>query len=1049
MKSIWKSVALVACTGLAISSAHARPDFPETEPNDTKAAANAVTLAVGDSVSGTSTGTSTTVAGAASADYYRVKTTAAPLGIYRHRLALSSTTQFQTATIRGLSQASPGVIGTGDNTAQTHSTTLVAGVRTVQWYGFGKEEEIYYRVTGSTTTLSSYTSTLATDPVVPFNFTAATIYAGNVTIGPATGNTADMDWWLYDSSLNAIPCAGMDTGPTAGVRTVGLTPGTYYLAFSSFNFANNQASCSPETFFGTVLDFPNAASLSSTSTTITNINAKFTSTAGVVETAGLVQNEPFLINWIQFTVVAAPGVVGSGSATPASVGQGINTEFKVTVTPGSGGTLDDIANPPQLSGVRLDIAQISGNAAPDWLYLVRDGISADWKSTYLVPVTAPIGGPYSLPFEVTQGGSSPSNFSGTLGVTVTAPPPPNATCAQAIALTVSTPYNGNNFDQANAIEGANCPTTGITRVKDVWFSFNPGATGGDFSISTCGTGFDTVLDLYNTTDCSASGIGVVANAVACNDDNGPACSGNTASLNYTLAANTTYLIRMCAWGSASPLGGPYTIVVAPLVPLGTCCNNTTGVCTLTFSGTCPTGTSLTGTGITCDPTPCAVIATCCVNTTGVCSVLYGGACTSTQTQNAATTCEPTPCAAIATCCVNASGVCSVLYGGACASTQTQNVATTCDPTPCAAFATCCNDTNGACTVIFGGSCPTGTTQTGMGVSCAPMDNPCPPSGSCCTGTACSVILDTNSASCTGTYTVNGVCSPDNPCFPADNCTTTDLIATVGTQSGSTVDSTTSFLITNVALCPGITTSSGGFNDVFWKFTAPATAAYTIDTCGSAFDTILSVHGGTCGTLATTDPLACNDDSSTPTGNVACTSSTLHSRIQTVTLTGGTTYYIRISAFLTTTRGAYTLNINYVTGVGSCCVSTTCSLTDAANCSGTFNAGGSCSPSPCVPSTENCCRGTTCNSITAGTCTGVVAGSNSLVVTSCGAGNALSTCCFADYNHDGIQSIDDLFLYFNAYFTASPWANVGGDGVATPTIDDLFLYINAYFSTCAP
>ena len=105
--------------------------------------------------------------------------------------------------------------------------------------------------------------------------------------------------------------------------------------------------------------------------------------------------------------------------------------------------------------------------------------------------------------------------------------------------------------------------------------------------------------------------------------------------------------------------------------------------------------------------------------------------------------------------------------------------------------------------------------------------------------------------------------------------------------------------------------------------------------------------------------------------------------------------------------------------------------------------------PDGPTTQNCCRGTTCNSITAGTCTGVVAGSNSLVVTTCGAGNALSTCCFADFNHDGIQSIDDLFLYFNAYFTASPWANVGGDGVATPTIDDLFLYINAYFSTCAP
>ena len=101
----------------------------------------------------------------------------------------------------------------------------------------------------------------------------------------------------------------------------------------------------------------------------------------------------------------------------------------------------------------------------------------------------------------------------------------------------------------------------------------------------------------------------------------------------------------------------------------------------------------------------------------------------------------------------------------------------------------------------------------------------------------------------------------------------------------------------------------------------------------------------------------------------------------------------------------------------------------------------------MPSTENCCRGTTCVEVAAGACTGAVAGSNSLVVASCGAGDTTASCCYADYNHDGIQSIDDLFLYFNAYFTSSPYANMAGDAIATPTIDDLFLYINAYFGSC--
>ena len=104
--------------------------------------------------------------------------------------------------------------------------------------------------------------------------------------------------------------------------------------------------------------------------------------------------------------------------------------------------------------------------------------------------------------------------------------------------------------------------------------------------------------------------------------------------------------------------------------------------------------------------------------------------------------------------------------------------------------------------------------------------------------------------------------------------------------------------------------------------------------------------------------------------------------------------------------------------------------------------------PCPPTNENCCRGTTCNSIAAGSCTGTVAGSASVTVASCGSGAGLASCCYADFNHDGTQSIDDLFLYFNAYFTGSPWANYGGDGVETPTIDDLFLYINAYFTGCS-
>ena len=175
--------------------------------------------------------------------------------------------------------------------------------------------------------------------------------------------------------------------------------------------------------------------------------------------------------------------------------------------------------------------------------------------------------------------------------------------------------------------------------------------------------------------------------------------------------------------------------------------------------------------------------------------------------------------------------------------------------------------------------------------------------------------------------------------------------------------------------------------------------------------------------------------------------------RTFTLQPGFRYYLRVSRESNSdyTLGAAPYNLNLTAAPGSngaCCNGGPCTITVIENCPSGFVPGGTCSPDPCAPTTQSCCRGTTCNSVPASSCTGVVAGSNSLVVTACGAGNTLAGCCFADFNHDGIQSIDDLFLYFNAYFTASPWANVGGDGVATPTIDDLFLYINAYFSTCS-
>ena len=72
----------------------------------------------------------------------------------------------------------------------------------------------------------------------------------------------------------------------------------------------------------------------------------------------------------------------------------------------------------------------------------------------------------------------------------------------------------------------------------------------------------------------------------------------------------------------------------------------------------------------------------------------------------------------------------------------------------------------------------------------------------------------------------------------------------------------------------------------------------------------------------------------------------------------------------------------------------------------------------------------------------------LVTDACGTVASMGvtiTICGADYNCDELVSIDDLFLYFNGYFTGAPAADF--NGVGGVTIDDLFLYINAYFTGC--
>ncbi len=369
------------------------------------------------------------------------------------------------------------------------------------------------------------------------------------------------------------------------------------------------------------------------------------------------------------------------------------------------------------------------------------------------------------------------------------------------------------------------------------------------------------------------------------------------------------------------------------------------------------------------------------------------------------------------CCNTTSGACtsSTTGGAGCAAgTVYQGDNSTCSPSPCPREA-CCNAVTGVCTVAAVGVCASGTTGQGVGSVCTP--NPCP-----------------------------------QPPPPANDECTAAVAVTLGTvATGSNVNATTSATLTttNTGSCAQVSFNTGIHKDVWYRFVAPATTNYVIDTCGSTMpDTVISIHSGC--PADQSNILDCNDDAAT-----VCTNSGLNSRIVSVALTGGSTYYIGVAGY-NGASGAFNLLVNYVDAslVGSCCVSTTCTLSDAANCAGTFTAGGTCTPSPCGGPTGVCCRGATCTTTitSAAACTasligGQTAGASFPSGAACNAAVISNApCCYADYNKVGGITVTDIFNFLTDWFAGSPYARVGSNGGPGPlAVQNIFDFLTNWFA----
>jgi hypothetical protein len=407
--------------------------FEEVEPNDASflnmqhasaplatqyGAANLVTLGVGNSITGTTTGSSTTTlpGTGATIDNFLIQTVPDVPGIYLYELGLTSAITGHTASLRGATQSSnlgagfPGVIRIGsDSTFQT--STNVGTTRVNRWYGFGKGEMVHYRVTGTASTTDPYVATLNRTPISPV-VVPNTVAAGSVSFSRGAGNTNTIDVLLLDSDFNTVASwHGMTTG--AMNRT--LTDGTYYLAVSNATTTDSTASpADSSTRANGVANLPGFVMNSST-TTVSNLSMNIIDGMGTQTVAGMKSNA-FEVQFYQFTVqtMSIPPM-GVGAATPSTVIEGGTSLLTVSVTPGTNPVSTDIA-------VVADLSSIGGSSNQAFFDDGTNGDAVAGDNIFSFTVTTPLGAnSYTLPFEVSDAQSRVSN--GTISLTTFGPPP--------------------------------------------------------------------------------------------------------------------------------------------------------------------------------------------------------------------------------------------------------------------------------------------------------------------------------------------------------------------------------------------------------------------------------------------------------------------------------------------------------------------------------------------------------------------------------------------------------------------------------------------------
>jgi hypothetical protein len=330
-----------------------------------------------------------------------------------------------------------------------------------------------------------------------------------------------------------------------------------------------------------------------------------------------------------------------------------------------------------------------------------------------------------------------------------------------------------------------------------------------------------------------------------------------------------------------------------------------------------------------------------------------------------------------------------------------------------------------------------------------------------------VTITNPGGSPTGTFTVVST---------NDLCANPLILSLGGTINGNNAGSTTDGSVSSAC-------TSSSNKDLYYAFTPPCTGSYRFQTGPASLDTVLSVHAS-CPASASSS-IACNDDL-TP-------GSELNSRIDAM-LTGGTLYTIRVAAFGTTAGGAFTLSVTGNTPANDHCVNAAplpIGRTDFNGCTAdseslgyisctsitsdvwyTFTAERSARttidtcgsdfdtvlevyPAPCNTGSifPIACDDDTCGAASR-ISFAAVGGTTYLIRASAyfqiggqttGGTGIITRYCPSDFDLNTFRTIDDIFIFLNAWFAQDPRCDV--DGLSGVNIDDIFIFLNIWFGGC--